>query len=96
LKETFFSKIIHDEQKVDSLNNLLKCCFFFLLHYVISPKITKDTWDRSYAKNNMVFTKYNVAILQVYPNYFIILLEMITNDIYCYYYILIFIFLQGS
>jgi hypothetical protein len=96
LKEMFFSKIIHDEKKLIhwriSLNVVI-----FLLHYVTSAKNAKDTWDRSYAKDNMLFTKYNVAILQVYPNDFIILLEMNTNDIYYYYcYILIFIVLQGS
>jgi len=68
---------------------------FFLLHYVTSAKNAKDTLDRSYAKDSMIFTKYNVAILQVYSNYFIILFEMITNDIFKNY-ILIFIILQGS
>jgi hypothetical protein len=29
-----------------------------------------------------IFTKYIMPILQVYPNYFIILLKIITNDIY--------------
>jgi hypothetical protein len=33
-----------------------------------------------------IFTKYIVPMLQVYPNHFIILLKMITNDIYYYYY----------
>jgi hypothetical protein len=68
---------------------------FFLLHYVTSAKNAKNTWDRSCAKDNIIFTKYNVAILQVYSNYFIILFEMITNDIFKNY-ILIFIVLQGS
>jgi len=31
-----------------------------------------------------IFTKYIVAILQVNPNYFIILHKIITNDIYYY------------
>jgi hypothetical protein len=68
---------------------------FFLLHYVTNAKNAKNIWDRSYAKDNIIFTKYNVAILQVYSNYFIILFEMITNDIFKNY-ILIFIVLQGS
>jgi hypothetical protein len=95
LKETFKTKIIYEEKQVDSLKYLFKCCFF-LLHYVTSAKNAKDTRDRSYAKDSMIFTKYNVAILQVYPNYLIILLEMITNDNFYYYYLLIFIVLQGS
>jgi hypothetical protein len=32
------------------------------------------------------FTKYIVAILQVYPSYFIIFLKMITNENDYYYY----------
>ncbi len=33
-----------------------------------------------------IFTKYIVPILQVYPNHFIIVLKIVTNDIYYYYY----------
>jgi hypothetical protein len=33
-----------------------------------------------------IFTKYIVPILQVYFNHFIILLKIITNEIYYYYY----------
>jgi hypothetical protein len=38
-----------------------------------------------------IFANYIVPILQVYPNHFILLLKIITNDIYYYYYIFIFI-----
>jgi hypothetical protein len=31
-----------------------------------------------------IFTKYILPILQIYPNYFIICLKIITNDIYYY------------
>jgi len=36
------------------------------------------------------FTKYIMPILQVYPSYFIILLKIITNDIY--YYVILYIY----
>jgi len=38
-----------------------------------------------------IFAKYIVPILQVCPNHFIILLKMITNEMYYYYYYYIFI-----
>jgi len=41
-----------------------------------------------------IFTKYIVAILQVNPNYFIILHKIITNDIYYYYYVILFIIIK--
>jgi len=33
-----------------------------------------------------IFAKYIVPILQVYPNHFIILFTIITNEIYYFYY----------
>jgi hypothetical protein len=37
-----------------------------------------------------IFARYTVAILQFYPCYLIILLKMIKNDIYRYYYLLLY------
>ncbi len=40
-----------------------------------------------------IFAKYIVPILQVYPNHLIILLKIITNDIFYYYYYYYYIFI---
>ncbi len=37
-----------------------------------------------------IFIKYILPILQVYPNYLIILLKIITNDTYYYLYYIIY------
>jgi len=41
-----------------------------------------------------IFSKYIVAILQICPIYFIIYPKIITNDIYCYIFTIIFIYIH--
>ncbi len=41
-----------------------------------------------------IFTKYITTILQVYPSYFLILPRIITNDVYCYIIVILFIFIE--
>jgi len=41
-----------------------------------------------------IFSKYIATILQVCPIYFITFLKIITNDIYCYIFTILFIFID--
>ncbi len=43
---------------------------------------------------SQIFSKYIVAILQICQIYFIIYPKIITNDIYCYIFIILFIFIH--
>ncbi len=70
------------------MNNHIRCVFKYYINI--------NGFDIMVTLNNVyfehikilckIFAKYIVPTLQDYPNHFMILLEIITNDIYYYYY----------